>query len=287
MKRSLTVIMVAMMTCYVICADAQMTNIPVTKDSTVMMDKIYAGILSGSLFSTDSLHASTFANVRFGAMGTYQPTKWFAFKAWAMYQGETQIQPWEMQQCWVRLTPIKKLSIEAGNMATLPTEQRPHPVSGDGQFETFSEGQIVGMALNVKAYYDFTSDINAGVGIASRKNKPEYSGMIDYKNVKLSAWYAECNQKLGTALTLGFKRVYSTLVWKQDQMLSDILVIHLNKDKSISLYSDTGYDLGKKDIVRGEWGFLKTFNGKYIKGLFGLGYKHETNTVNGYIFVHL
>lgn len=287
MKRSLTIVLVAMMICYVMRADAQITNIPATADSTVMMDKIYAGILSGSECSTDSLYASTFTNVRFGAMGTYQPAKWVAVKAWAMYQGETQTAPWHLQQFWCKFTPTKKLSIETGNMATLVTEQRPHPVSGEGQFETFSEAQIAGMALNAKIKYTFTSDIKAGVGIASRKDKPEYSVMLSYKNVKLSAWYAEYDQKLGTALTLSFKRVYSTLVWKQDQIISDILSINLNKDKSISLYSDTGYDLSKKDIVRGEWGFLKTFDSKYIKGLFGLGYKHETKTVNGYIFVHL
>ncbi|MFA6256653.1 MAG: hypothetical protein WC606_05785 [Candidatus Absconditabacterales bacterium] len=266
---------------------AQLTKIPVTKDSTIMMDKLYVGMLSGSEFSTDSLYASTFANIRFGVMGTYQPAKWIAVKAWAMYQGETQKAPWQMQQFWLKLTPNKKLSIEAGNMATLPTEQRPHPVSGDGQFETFSEAQIVGMALNAKIKYTFTSDIQAGAGIAVRKDKPEYSGMVNYKKVTLSAWYAEYNQKVGTALTLHFTRVYSTLVWKQDQIVSEILVIHLNKDKSISLYADTGYDLGKKDIVRGEWGLLKTFKSEYINGLYGLGYNHETNTVNGYLFLHL
>ncbi|MFA7717646.1 MAG: hypothetical protein WC875_02940 [Candidatus Absconditabacterales bacterium] len=266
---------------------AQIENIKLTSDSSITIDRIYAGMLSGSLFSTDSLYASTFTNVRFGAMGTYQPATWFAVKAWAMYQGETSTKPWHMQQFWFKFTPTKKLSIETGNMATLPTEQRPHPVSGDGQFETFSEAQIVGMSINAKVKYAFTSDITAGVGIASRKDKPEYSGMVSYKKVTVSTWYAEYNQKLGSALTLKFNRVYSTLVWKQDQIVSDVLVIHLNKDKSISLYSDTGYDLSKNDIVRGEWGVMKTFESRYINGLYGIGWNHETDDINCYFFIHL
>ena len=265
----------------------QITDLYITKDSTVIIDKIYAGILSGTQFSTDSLSASTFADVRIGAMATYQPTKWFAVKTWAMYQGETKIASWHMQQFWFKFTPTKKLSIEAGNMATLPTEQRPNPVSANGQFETFSEGQIVGMGLNAKVQYAFNSDFKAGAGIAVRKDKPEYSGMLSYKIVKLSGWYSQYNKKVGSALTLDVGRVYDVLVWKQDQIVSNLFCLKLLKKADIGLYVDAGYDLTTKKLVRGEGGLLKNFESKYIKGLFGLGYQYETKTINGYLFVHL
>jgi len=285
--RSLTIVIMMAMICLTIAAKAQIENIKLTTDSSVTIDRIYAGILSGTQFSTDSLYASNFANVRLGAMATYQPAKWFAVKTWAMYQAETKTAPWHMQQFWFKFTPTQKLSLEIGNMATLPTEQRPHPVSGAGQFETFSEGQIVGMAINAKVKYAFTKDFNAGAGIASRKDKPEYSGMLSYKTVKLSGWYSQYNKKVGTALTLDFARVYDTFVWKQDQIVSNIFCLKILPKISVSLYADTGYDLIAKKLVRGEGGVLKNFESKYISGLFGLGYQHETNTVNGYLFVHL
>jgi len=47
-----------------------------------------------------------------------------------------------------------------------------------------------------------------------------------------------------------------------------------------------GYDFPMKKLVRGEWGLLKSFESKWIKGLFGLGYQHESRSVCGYLFVH-
>ncbi|MEI7564037.1 MAG: hypothetical protein WCJ39_10875, partial [bacterium] len=277
MKKLLCII--GIVACIATSSNAQMTDIYVTKDSTVVVNKLYAGSLSGSSFSTDSLHASSFSNVRFGAMATYQPTKWFAVKTLTMYQAETKIASWHIQQFWLKFTPTKKLSIEAGNMATLPTEQRPNPVSAGGQFETFSEGQIVGMTLNAKVQYAFSSDFKAGAGIAARNNKPEYSGMLSYKTVKLSGWYSQYNKKVGSALTLDFARVYDVLVWKQDQIVSNLFCLKLLKKADISLYVDAGYDLAAKKLVRGEGGLLKNFESKYIKGLFGLGYQYETKTI--------
>gem|GEM_PF-1060355 len=285
--RSLTIVIMMAFICLSITAKAQIENIKLTTDSSVTIDRVYAGILSGTQFSTDSLYASTFANMRFGAMATYQPTKWFAVKTWAIYQAETKTTPWHMQQFWFKFTPTKKLSLEIGNMATLPTEQRPHPVSGNGQFETFSESQIVGMALNAKLKYAFTTDITAGAGIALRKDKPEYSGMLNYKIVKLSGWYSQYDKKVGAAVNIDVARVYDTFVWKQDQIVSNIFCLKILKKANVSLYADTGYDLAAKKLVRGEGGLLKNFESKYIKGLFGLGYQHETHTVNGYLFVHM
>ena len=265
----------------------QITNIYITKDSSIVIDRVYAGMLSGTEFSVDSLSASSFVNLRFGAMVTYKPAKWIAFRTWGMYQAETNNKSWKMQQFWTKITPTKKLSIEVGSMATLITEQRPHPVSGNGQFETFTEAQIPGMALNAKVKYDVTSTFQLAGGIALRNKLPEYSGRITYKRLQVSGFYSEYNKKFGTALTLDLPRVYNTFVWKQDQMLSNILVVHIVPKKGISLYSDNGYDLSAKKLVRSETGVLKTFESKWINGLLGLGYNYEHRTVNGYLFIHL
>lgn len=284
--KKIMIIIVAIMAISTV-AFSQITNVYITKDSSVVIDKVYAGVLSGTMFSTDSLHASGFTGVRFGAMASYQPAKWIAFKTWAMYQAETGSSSWSLQQFWMKLTPTQKLSIEVGSMGTLVTEQRPHPVSGNGQFETWSEASIPGMALNAKVKYDFTSNFQLAGGVALRNNLPEYSGRITYKKVQVSAWYSEWNKKFGTALTLDLPRVYNTFVWKQDQTIANVLVVHIVPSKGISLYSDNGYNFSTKKLVRSETGAMKTFESKWIKGLFGLGYNYENRSVNGYLFIHI
>ena len=202
--------------------------------------------------------------------------------------------PFFITQFWVKISPIEKLNFEIGNMATLVTEQRPHPVSGDGQFETWTESQIAPMAMNGKLKYQFTDSFKIGTGIAMRNNNPEYSAMLEYKSVKISSWYGQAKwnnekygEKLGVALTINSNRVFTTLVWKQKQVISDILSIKINKDGTLQIYADNGYDIANKKLTRGEWGFLKNFKSSYAKGLFGLGYKKETRSIAGYLFVHL
>ena len=185
------------------------------------------------------------------------------------------------------VNPSKKLTLQIGSMASLPTEQRPHPVSGNGQFETWSESQIPGGGLGAKLRYQFNSNFQLAGGVVVCKGLPEYSGKITYKKVQLSAWYSEWNQKFGSALTLDLPKVYNTFVWKQDQVVSNLLVIHIASKQGISLYSDNGYDLSTKKLVRSESGAMKTFENNWIKGLFGLGYNYENRSVNGYLFVHL
>lgn len=141
--------------------------------------------------------------------------------------------------------------------------------------------------MNAKLKYQFGSDFTAGVGIANRNNKPEYSGMANYKKITLSGWYTEKTQKVGTALTLDFDRFYSVLVWKQNQTIANISVVKLFKAKEISLYADNGYSFVSNTLVRGEWGLLKDFDSPRVKGLFGLGYVYETRSIAGYFFVHL
>lgn len=263
----------------------QITDIKVNDQITI--DKVYAGSLSGTMFSTDSLSATGFTGIRLGAMATYKPASWVSFSSWAMVQVDGGATPWSLQQFYMTVNPSKKLTLQIGSMASIPTEQRPHPVSGNGQFETWSESQIPGGGLGAKVKYQFNSNFQLAGGVVVRKGLPEYSGRITYKKVQLSGWHSVCDTTYGAAMTVNLSRVYSTFVWKQDQTIADVLVIKLSKKHDISLYSDMGYSFVEKDLVRGEWGLLKSFDSKWVKGLFGLGYRHETKSIAGYLFVHL
>jgi len=283
MKTKINILIISLVS--TLAVNAQIENIKI--DSTIVIDKIYAGSLSGTAFSTDSLCSSGFVGIRFGAMATYKPASWIAVKSWAMMQIDPKANPWTLQQFWVKLTPIQKFSLEVGSTATLATELRPHPVSDGGQFETWAQGQIPGGSLTTKLKYQATSDLELGTGIAVRDNKAEYSGRIAYKKVKLVTWYTQSTNKVGIAMTGDFDKFSTTLVWKKNQTIADLFVLTLNKKEKISFFSDMGYDINKKDLVRGEWGVLKGFEYQWIKGLFALSYCNDNKSVAGYLFIHI
>jgi len=265
---------------------SQIENLKLTKDVTI--NKLYTGIIGGTKFSTDSLYASGFVNFRVGAEGTYQPVKWFAFNTF----GAVHMQPdtiFSLQGASFKFIFSKKFNMEFGSMSTIPTQQRPHPATPGSQFETGSEGTAPGGAINIKAKYEFNEDFRVGTGVALRKDKPEYSGMVHYKSLTLSGWYSEYNQKFGSALTVDVDSLlYSILVFRQDQTIANFSSLKFGKNRTLALYSDVIYDFNKKEVTRGEWGLLKFFQSDrfWIGGLYGLGYDLKTKTVNAYIFIH-
>ncbi|MCF7834893.1 hypothetical protein K9M48_02445 [Candidatus Gracilibacteria bacterium] len=220
-------------------------------------------------------------------MGTYRPADWISFSSWALVQVDGGSQPWSLQQYWMTLQPTKKLTLQLGSMASIPTEMRPHPVSSSGQFETWTQSQIPGGGLGIKAKYQLTKDFELASGVVFRTDKPEYSARLTYKSFQVSGWYSTCDSTSGVAASLTHGRVFSTLVYKPDQTISDVLVVKVSKKHDISLYSDMGYDFQSEKLVRGEWGVLKGFDSKWIDGLFGLGYQHESQSIAAYLFVHL
>jgi len=278
MKKILAIVALVIIS---ISSFAQISGIKVTDE--VIIDKLYAGSLSKLQFSTDSLSTTGYTRLTVGAMATYKPVKWISFTSWAICQTETGTSR-TLQQAYLTITPIKKLSVTIGSMATLATEQRPLPVTANGQFESVSESQIPGGSLGAKVKYDLSSSFQLAGGIAVRKGLPEYAGRITYKKVQLSGWYSQCDSLFGAALTVDFKRVYSTFVFKQ-KTIADVLTIKLSKDWS--LYSDVVYDLSTKKLYSGEIGIMKSFESKYLKGLFGLTYDYKLHSVTSYLFIHL
>lgn len=281
MKKIVLIAIVCLFT-FVVRTAAQIT-IPVSKTITV---DAYAGMLGWSAFSIDSLHASCYANVRLGAVAVYRPAKWFALRGMEAYNIAADGSTWSMQQAAVIFTPTNGLNITTGNTATLVTEQRPSPATSSGQFETFTESKIPGMALNVKAVWDL-KNVSFGAGVADRLNNPEYQLMFRFKNIKLSGFYDVCDYTYGGVLTVKVGRITDILVYHQNQIISNIFMFDVGHDRNWCLYSDTGFDLNKNKLVRGEWGALRTFNGHYIGGLIGPGYCYEDRSFHVYVFVHL
>ncbi len=263
---------------------AQIENIKVSE--TVTVNQIYAGILSWSAFSIDSLHYNYAAEVRVGGAVTWRPSNWFAVKSMAMFQAEINNKSRVMNQVTVIINPVKALTISFGNTGTLVTEQRPYPVTGAGQFETWTQAQIPGMALCAKASWQISKDWSIGAGIAERNEHAEYQANIRFKKVTVSAFYDEWNQKFGTVFTADIWRFSETFVYKQD-VVANTLIFQAGPKKDWCLYVDLGYDLASSKLVRGEVGVLKDFSLGFLKGLVGPGYCYEDRSVHFYTYLHL
>lgn len=241
----------------------------------------YAGVLSGTAFSVDSLHAGGFTNVRIGAMGNYSPTKWLGFTTRALYQSDGN-GSFHGATFNVDLKPVESLHFRVGSQASLSCLQRPDPISGAGQFETWTESQIPGPALGADLRWSFENgDIGAGV---YNRDGLEYQGRVSYKNITVSGSYNESGH-WSTQASWASDAVYTALV-VQDTVVANILVVNIG---SFSIYNDIGYYHKSETLPRWECGLLYNFaHEKYpASGLFGLGYAHESKAVMGYLFLHL
>ena len=261
-------------------------------DST-MQGGFYLGVLGGNQFRTDTNDASV--SVRIGITGNWQLSKKLAVESYGMYH-LAGINSCHAGGFNLKFSPIKNFRIQGGYMATLATEQRPNPVTGDGHFETVAEAQSPGDTYNVKVVADSIGKFSLG-GCVAYRDGLEYQAMVGYNNMKLSSWYTS-DGKLGGALTLNFYRVYNVTTWRDDNVIANFLCIKFGKDRDYQIFSDNGYDLNKENLnkeklFRSESGFLKTFksisifNVFAVSGLWGISYRYEKRSINAYLFYHL
>lgn len=286
MKRSLTIAATIIIMLCSVTVFGQIENINITKDSSLVIEKLYVGAVGKTLFSIDSVSVANYGHIRLGVAVRWDITKWLSLNSYYMYQIETQTS-WGLNQFSLKFRPCKKWSIELGQMGTISTQQRPHPVSGAGQFETWTEAQIPGGALGIKTAYTPNKNLSFGVGVAVRSKQPEYHANISYKKLTLSGYYGAADQKFGMAFSYSGNNVWTTVVWKQDRVIANRFGCKLSKKHNICLYSDFGYDFGQQKIARGEAGIYKAFIGKYWTVLPAVGYNYQERAIRGYLFVHI
>lgn len=261
----------------------QIENIKINDEITV--NKVYAGMLSGTMFSLDSLSSSSFVNIRMGSEMTYKPSQFISLHAWGIYQSDAT--NWYATSFWTKINPSKKWDIQFGKLATLATLHRPHPVTSGGQFETWTQSQSPSGSLGVKTNYSFGEKITIGAGIFQRNKQAEYQLDLTIASLKITGYYTKYSDQFGVVTTLSLDRLYSTIAWKQDQVLATTTVYKFGYQKDLQIYTDQGYDLNINKLVRSETGIIKLFSSQWVKGKLAMGYNWENNTINGYLFVYL
>jgi hypothetical protein len=286
MKKLCTIVIIIIV-CMTINGKAQITNVKL--DDQVTLDRAYVGFLGIGQFRMDKDTVVEWPNsIDMGVAATYRPAVWLAFSGLGVYKIDTKN---STAHFWTQINPHKKVTISVGYMGTLASEQRPKKVTNDDQFITFTQSQIPGATYNLKIVADSIGKFGFGAGVVYRNKGVEYQAMLKYNWMKISGWYGS-DKKFGSALTLEFPRVSNITSWRQDQVVANFFCIKFGKNKDYQIISDNGYDFRTKTLVRSETGFLKTFQSRNIAnafcigGLFGITYKHETQSINAYVFIH-
>ena len=116
-----------------------------TDEKTFVLDKAYVGSLSNMNFPIENLQAGDAAtSVRTGVGATYAPSKNFQVNSWAILDANKD-GAFSLEMFQAKTNVTDNLSVSVGKLGRASANLRPHPVSGNGHFETWTESQIPGL----------------------------------------------------------------------------------------------------------------------------------------------
>ncbi len=269
-------------------AQAQITDIPVTADSTVKINSVYAGLLSSTGFSYDSLSlspASTSTSLVTGFMASYQPLSWLSVHSIEAYYVNNAGKSGDFHRFWFKMR-YDNLVLSSGLLSSQSTRSRPLIITGDGQFEDWTQSQIPGGALGATLDYYFNGNC-LGFGIAKRNNHPEYQARLAGEHLMFTAYYPEFKKKPGYALELKYDGFHNVTVYNVGEVMANFTSVTLSQKQQLDIYLDAGHSFQSDKTVRFELGLLKSFESRLLKGLIGVAYNYETRSIIGYVFVHI
>jgi hypothetical protein len=274
-------------------AFSQIENIIITSDSSIVVNNVYAGLLNSTAFNSD-LKVEHFFNFRIGAKATWQLSPWLKARALIAY-GRVNEKDMKINFFSLKVhSKGERLGLEFGHMPTLSTEMMPMPLCAAGQFGTWAEGRITKPAVGAKTTWKINEKNLVGAEIAIRNEKPEYHLKLESGIFKAASSYVTANAKLQTnekfqaVVSAKTERVYSIAVFDKlvdSKMLANFTSIPVGNE--IELCLDAGYEFQTKKFEKLEFGILKNFESRFIKGLFYLCYKQEVKNIEATLLIHI
>ena len=270
--------------CFVsILSFSQITNIK-TGDSSVVVKKVYAGLLGTTIFPLDNPIGVTHGiDLRVGAEATYKMNNYFSVSGFSAL-GLSDLSLNQIHSLKVSFRASDKFKISVGKIPT-PSAiyHRPSPISGGGHFEPWVLAQIPGCQTGTTLELGDSTSVKMGV-FTDHSGKPMYQiGFSLRQIITFSAWLE--NNHYGKVFTVKNKKgSFSTTFVVTDEIMANLLLFPVFR---LNFYSDLGFSIIDKKLIRGEWGILKIFPGELLSGIIGFGYSQEIRGVKGYLFIHL
>lgn len=271
------------------CLTAQITNLIASEDSSLVVNNVYVGVLNTTSFSTQALSMENNPNFRVGAQATWQALSWLQAKGFAVYDRNAGTDKTINSFSLKIHSAGEKLGLEFGQIPTLSSESRPSPPSANGQFETWTQSKLPGIALGAKASIQL-KNVWFGAGANVRNDKPEYHIKISSGIFDVTSCYSTWDKKTCGSVKMKTGSFYSLSVFEnigESNLLANTTNFPIVKKNGIFFYSDFGWQIDQSKIIRWEMGFFKTFQAGPIKGLLCLSYVLEKKGVNAYFFIHI
>jgi len=263
---------------------AQIENIA-TGDSSVVINLAYAGLLSQTNFSYDSLSSTNLASLAAGFQATYQPAQWFSLIAINGYGINEKSKVSTFARFWGK-AKYEDMQIEFGLAGALSTESRPLFITSAGQFESWTEGTIPGGGLGIKLKYNIGKNY-IGLGVVERNNLPEYHLRYSSKQWKVSLYYPQYSKKFGGSVRFDGESFCNVIAFSAGQTVGNYSSIKIGSSQDIEIYFDLGHSIATEQLVKLEVGLLKKITSPILKGAIGLAYDNHSRAVIGYLFVHI
>lgn len=245
----------------------------------VEVPRIYIGALNANIFSVDSLSVNPFISVRVGGQAFWHISDKFHIESYLV--NETAGKDNKLITSFGLKFDISNNSyIRIGKIATPTTFTfRPHPVSADAQFETWTHGSLPGGGIGVQLNFYKTN-----IGVYNKNDAAEFHISQEVGKFSASGWYSENTH--GIAASYSGDKISTTMFYKNnvEEILGNFFSYGI---KEVVLYSDFGYSISSNDIVRLEIGLLKPFEVKFMKGLIGFGGDYKTRSINGYLQLNI
>lgn len=283
MKKIIVVLVLVSM--FVMAVQAQVSNIP-TGDSSVVINYAYAGLLTQTNFTYDSLSNACSLSLTTGFQATYKPAQWLSVNTLNGMKFDEKGNTETFARFWAK-TQYSDYSLEFGLVGALSTESRPIFSTAAGQFESWTEATIPGGGLGVKAKYSLDNTSYFGLGVEQRNNLPEYHARYSSKQFKLSVYYPEFSKKFGMMASFETEGFYDLAAFNNQQTVGNFMSVKISKQEDIDMYFDIGHSFVTEKLAKLELGVLKNFSGILLKGSIGLAYDNCNRAVLGYLFIHI
>ncbi len=288
MKNKIAALMSAIIILGSLTTNAQLENVLASPDSTVVLDKVYAGILGATNYDCGNDTTTVYVGFRAGVAAHWDIGKKLTVKTFAAGEYDfVSATSFGLHAIWLQYRPGKKWAIETGKGPTLAAQQhRPHPASAGGQFETWTQAQLPGVAYTLNLKFIPSDKMLFGAGMSVRDNMPEYQVTGTYKRLALTGYYQAATNTACAAMTYDGKWLYSTSFVKTDA-IGNFSSLTLSSKQQLYFYTVLGYDTKNKTMVMCANGFYKSFSTKYVKGSLALGYNTVNQQISAYTLISL
>lgn len=263
---------------------AQRTNVNIDGDSSIVIEKVYAGLLSGPAYDIQSGKMSSTVSIRGAAAARWDLSSKLAIRSFGFADYDVSSQSAIGNAAfWAEYKPAKQWKISLGHGPSLTaTNHRPHPATLSGHFEFFAMAQLPGVMTNVTAgYTPKNTTYAASVGLFQQK--PVAMVGVSSKEWIGTLYYLATSHKLGGAITHNGKRLQTTLTYSHNDIAS--LALLYDCGHNIVVYASDGYQ-STSGMQTATHGVGRVWKGKY-NGLLALGYDAVDHQIKPYLMVTL